>query len=72
MCIRDSRHIGQGLGQKGGKQAVAGSNGLDHRFKGQKVVGAGNSIAKLKIDLILPRSLLMVGGLGLDPHFLQA
>ena len=56
---------------KRGVQPVARGNGLHRRFEGYEIIGGFQRAAVLKVDLVLPRALLVMGAFRLHAHLLQ-
>ena len=66
-----SGFIGQGLGRKIRKVTVCRADIPDCPADRRSVVSGSDGVAVAEIDLHLPGSPLMMGGLGCDAHFLQ-
>ena len=64
-------HAEDGLGHKGGVEAVALGQGLDRQLKGHDVVGGVEGLGVLEVDLMLALGALVVAGLDLKVHLLQ-
>ena len=59
------------LGHEGGMQAVLLGQGLDRQLEGHDVVGGGQRLGVLEVDLVLALGNLVVGSLDLEAHLLQ-
>ena len=66
-----ARHAEQGLGHEGGVEPVLLRQRLDRQLEGHDVVGGGEGVGVLEVDLVLPRGALVVGRLDLKAHVLQ-
>ena len=59
------------LGHEGGVQAELGGDGAHHPLEGDGVVGGGEGVGVLEVDLVLALGHLVVAGLDLEAHGLQ-
>ena len=59
------------LGREVRRKAVSRDDCLHHSAESQGVVGGGKRVGIAKVDLVLPRALLMVGTLRLNPHLAE-
>ena len=64
-------HAEDGLGHKGGVEAVFLSDGLDRQLEGHDVVGGVEGLGVLEVNLVLALGALVVAGLNLKVHLLQ-
>ena len=80
LAVAEQGHVGvhtgaghavDGLGHKGGVQAVLLGQGLDRQLKGHDVVGGVEGLLILEVDLMLALGALVVAGLDLKLHSLQ-
>ena len=63
--------IEDGLGHKGGMEAMLVGDGLHHQFKGHNIVGSAKGVVITEVDFMLAACHLMVGGFDLKPHILK-
>ena len=66
-----SRRVPEGLGHKGGVKPVLLGQCLHRQLEGHDIVGGGEGVGVLQVDLMLSRGGLVVAGLDLYAHFLQ-
>ena len=80
FAILEQRHIGvhaaavdaeHRLGHEGGVQAVLLRQRLDGQLEGHDVVGGGQRVGVLEIDLVLSSRDLVMGGLDFKAHLLK-
>ena len=71
MCIPEPLTPEDGLGHKGGVQAILLGQGLDRQLEGHDVVRGAQGVGVLEVNLMLALGHLVVAGLDLKAHLLQ-
>lgn len=66
-----ARHAVDGLGHKGGVEAVLLGQELHRQLEGHDIVGGPEGVGVLEVDLVLAGGVFVVAGLNLKAHLLQ-